>query len=473
MNLEKFNDRIFIYNVSIADAAGSYRTLNSSSVQNLTIEDSIFSPFLLGSMTVNNTTNALEISTDSGKSIDFSGNNHDLIIVDIQQAVTDNVSNDYNNETARELFGLNTAFSINELNDPDEVTSRTTNIMNFRDVYFQYMIENSASISSAEIAGKTNSSVSLIDMNNSERSVQTGVLMRELIVKAFGTEAGKIIDAENFDLGSTKIFKTSNFNANAFQDLRSISRLHQSETVKDPCILSLDRYTKKFRNIPYSKLFNGQRDEPTKYVLETVKLTNGQAANNTSEQFTGGRGLDGLCNIIDYKISPINGNDFACNLRNLMFSTNVAADKNSFSGFSGNSLQDIYKFFSSTYVEPFQNLHSNISPAVDFDKISSNSTLRPKIVPDNKPISYSLCARNYALLNLLTTSGDNIIFSVMGSLHRRSGMFIDVISESNIADNKLSQKIIGRWLITKVSHVFTGSRYFNVIEAVKTYSIVL
>jgi hypothetical protein len=73
------------------------------------------------------------------------------------------------------------------------------------------------------------------------------------------------------------------------------------------------------------------------------------------------------------------------------------------------------------------------------------------------------------LMDLIISGGDNIVFRTIGSTHRRSGHFIDIATESDVAGSGVDNNLIGRWFIISVSHVFMGNSYYNIIEAVKTY----
>jgi len=496
MNIEQFDTRYFKFDIILKDTKDNAIQLNSSSVENLTIEDNIFIPFVTGSIVVSNSRDGLQTTLDDEKRLDFAGTNHDLLIVEILPTVTGNIESDNNNEKIREIFGLNFVFALNELQDLDDPSNRTSNVMNFRDIHHQFMLEKTCEITSSDIVA-AEKNVDVTDFTNSERSVQTGVILKEIIKKTFekdDDEEDTIIDVENFDLGKYKILWNSAGNSNSFQHLMHVWSKHQSEEKEDHCLIQFDRTTHKFSNISLAKIFEKQEDEPKKYVLETFIFDSNIAGQrNTKSKL--GLGLDKLCFIIDHKLTPINGNEFSKNISNQVYNTHVAADRNIYLGTSNSNIQAVFDRYKELYVDSLQNYDTNVVPSIDLDQFidnkessqessqesapstarkktgrrSGHSNLRQKVVTSTGPINQNNILTNNMLLDLFISSGDNIIFRALGSTHRRSGKFIDIASETTLTNTTVADNILGRWFVTSVKHVFSDSQYFNIIEAVKTY----
>lgn len=469
INVEYFNNLPYKFNAAIYDADGNYMSLNAAAFQNLTIEDSIFIPFSIGVATIVNANNVLQSSSSpNSPALNFAGNNHDLLAIDIMPAVSNKgIDVDSQDDFLCKTFNINSLFCINELQDSDEKASPINNTINFRDAYHQVMLENASQITSIEALGKIGKiQGNAADLNNSERAIETGELIKQLLIKTFGTE--DVIDATNFDAGYGKIMFASQSTSNAFQDMMHINSLQLGEQNHDPCIIQFDRYTKKFSNIAISKYFELQKTQPETYVLETFVVSDGQAGNG-SKASPAGLGIDIACNIIEYKLSPINGNEFTRKITNAVYNATAAADRNHYVGMKSNSLKTTFDAYSQLFVEPFKSLAPKAVPSIDFNKFIGQKTLRPKIVNTTMPFKYEQLPRNSMFLDLLVSGGDNIVFRALGSTHRRSGRFIDITSTSQISDNKIADTLIGRWFIVKVTHVFSGNKYYNVIEAIKTY----
>lgn len=469
INVELYNGTSYKFNVSIYDADGNYMPINANALQNLTIEDSIFIPFTIGTMTVVNVNTVLQSSaTTDAPALNFAGNNHDLLAIDIMPAVSNKgIEADSTDEELRRIFNLNTLYCINELQDADEKSKRVNNVMNFRDAYHQVMLENAAqfnSIDALQELGKLKGDAE--NLNNSERAIETGELLIHLIKKTF--PGAEVIDEANFDKGYGKLLFYSQGNSNAFQDMMHINSLQMSEQNHDACILNLDRYTKKFTNIALSKYFELQKSNPQEYVLETLVVSDGQSGAGANKP-PAGAGFDVTGNIIEYKLSPINGNEFTRKITNAVYNATAGADKNHYVGVKENNLKMVLDKYKQLYVEPFQSIAPKAQPSIDFTKFVNESNLRPRIVNTTLPFKYEQMPRNSMFIDLLVSGGDNIVFRTLGSTHRRSGRFIDITANSQIADNKLANTLLGRWFIVKVSHIFSGNKYYNVIEAIKTY----
>lgn len=471
MNTEKFDNRLFSYNVIIGDAnTGNKRLIAADAINNLTMVDNIFVPFITGSIILNNTKDNLQTNLDASKAIDFAGNNRDYIAIDIMPNVTGNLEQDANNDKLREIFALTYIFCINELQDSDEPATNL-NTINFRDFKHQIAIENSDFFSSDAVAAKQLPDVNLIDMNNSERSVLTGDLLKNIIVKTYGVEEDEIIDKENFDLGCTKIKWCSRGNANAFQSMMYIQSLHQSEQEKDPCLFYYDHSTNKFVNISFAKLFELQKTKPEEYVMETFVIGSGQGSSADADApgNVAGSRMVTYSNILEHKLTPLNGNEFTRNITNAVYATSSPGDRNFYFNCQTGSIKQILQDYKRLYVDPFAQRIPNIEPSISLEDVEKNKSLKPKIIASVLPFAYENVVRNNMLMDLIVSGGDNIVFRVVGSTHRRSGKFIDITTETNIANSGIGNNLIGRWFVVSVSHVFMGNNYYNIIEAVKTY----
>lgn len=470
MNIERFDNRLFSYNITIGDNKGNKTILTTNVIENLTIIDNIFFPFPTGSIAINNVKDALQASLDKKTAIDFAGNNRDILCIDIMPNVTGSLEQDVQNADLRKTFNIGLICILNELQDSDEPAA-FTNKMNFRVAHHQMALENSATVSSDQIVAK--SEENLIDLNNSERSVKTGELLKQIILQTYQIEDEEsIIDAENFDLGSKKIKWYARGDASAHQSMMYINGIHLSEQNNDPCLFFYDYSIGKFKHIAISKLFELQKNKPKEYVLETFYIGSGQAGGNDPSN-NAGQGLNKLSNIIEHKLTPINGDVFARNITNNVFCTTAPGDRNFYFGCKNASIKQVLKDYKELYVDPLKNVsQGEIVPSVSLEDIQDFINLRPKITTSVMPINHEDTTRNNMLMNLLVCSGDNIVFRTLGSTHRKSGHFIDIATEADISDTGVANNILGRWFVISVHHIFAGNNYYNIIEAVKTYKTV-
>jgi hypothetical protein len=248
-----------------------------------------------------------------------------------------------------------------------------------------------------------------------------------------------------------------------------VHSLHQSEKDKDPCLFYYDYSINKFRNISFAKLFELQKTNPEEYVLETFVVGSGTGAKANTPDNNFGTRMKTMSNILEHKLSPLNGNEFTRSITNNVFTTIFPSDRNFYFNCEEGSIKKVLKDYSKLYVEPFKSKSPNIKPSVELADIENYSFLKPKIITSALPLDYNNIVRNNMLMDLIISGGDNIVFRVVGSTHRRSGHFIDIATESDIADSGVDNNLIGRWFVISVSHVFMGNSYYNIIEAVKTY----
>jgi hypothetical protein len=291
-----------------------------------------------------------------------------------------------------------------------------------------------------------------------------------MINKLYSAEDGSKIDEKNFNKGAAKIFYTPILGANAFEEISYVVSKHISEAEKDPCILKLERNTNKFTLRSLSDIYKGQKTAPEEYLFDNFIVSNG-LANDSSESFKGTAGLAYESTILDYKSASAGGDTLAKNIRNIITQLDINRDNNTLMLSAESTLVEMQKKFNKLYVEPFKALHKGtIAPTCDLTLLNSTVTIRPKVITETLPKDMAPVTVLGAVMNMLMAS-NNIVFRAPGSLHRRSGKFIDITTESSIAGTDQNKKLIGRWFVTKVTHIFSGSQYYNIIEAVKTYDI--
>jgi hypothetical protein len=71
--------------------------------------------------------------------------------------------------------------------------------------------------------------------------------------------------------------------------------------------------------------------------------------------------------------------------------------------------------------------------------------------------------------NALTFYNLQASFSNVGNTSRRSGKFVDIFTTKNETEYKSDQKILGRWYVTEMRHIFFADLYTNQIFCTKTY----
>lgn len=467
--VQQIDERDFIYHIAILTKGGGYLPLAASAVHNLEIEDSILNPFHYGSAVIANYQNCIEVSDSRYNPTppSFAGNNYDILYVQIMPQISDSLESDYNDEAKRKTFMLNFYFSIIEIDDIIGSSASVDLIkLTLKDVTQQVLHDSHSYFHSSQLI--TNGDPN--KLNNSQRALNTGTIMKEFLKKVYQTD--DIIDKQ-FDEGATKIIFTSLIDASAYEDLTFLVDLHQGEQNRDPCTLTLERDTSKFSLTPLSKLFELQNSNPEKYVLETFRIPRPSPSDSSvSPSVPAGLGLDKYSNILSWKLVPFSGKSISKYVRNNIYNCGVSMDRNIFISQQTGSIDAVQSFYDQHFVEPMKGLYGgSVSSSIDLTSLIGNPSVKTKTVngvlsPNMEPI----LTRGNVLQSLLF-SGNGIVFKSLGYTHRCAGRFIDITSDSDINGTELANKLFGRWLVVNVKHVFAGNSYFNHIEAVRPYNL--
>lgn len=134
------------------------------------------------------------------------------------------------------------------------------------------------------------------------------------------------------------------------------------------------------------------------------------------------------------------------------------------------SFVDIKEKWKKRFVDPFTARGGKVKPFA----IKNNSTDKrfkrykfPYLVEDGVKIIEA------EIHNALTFYNLQLSFSNIGNTAISSSKFIDIVSAKKLKDSKKSlksdSKILGRWYVTEVRHVFFADLYTNQIFATKTY----
>lgn len=128
--------------------------------------------------------------------------------------------------------------------------------------------------------------------------------------------------------------------------------------------------------------------------------------------------------------------------------------------------KDVKKKWSKKFVEPFKSIGGKPQKfAIE------NQTTDKKFKRYKFPYDVDDCVKvvEADMINALTFFNLQVSFSNIGNTIRRSGKFIDIFSTRGDTKLKSDEKVLGRWFVTEVRHVFFADLYTNQIFATKTY----
>ena len=128
--------------------------------------------------------------------------------------------------------------------------------------------------------------------------------------------------------------------------------------------------------------------------------------------------------------------------------------------------EDIKSKWADKFVKVFKSKGGEPKPFL----VTNKSTLQkfkrytfPYPVEDNQKIVEAEICNALTFYNLQSS------FSNIGKTSRKAGKFIDIFSTKNIDSLKSDEKILGRWYVTELRHIFIGEIYSNQILCCKTY----
>ncbi len=127
---------------------------------------------------------------------------------------------------------------------------------------------------------------------------------------------------------------------------------------------------------------------------------------------------------------------------------------------------DVKSKWTAKFVDVFKSISGKPKPF----GIKNNTTGKrfkyykfPYAVSDGVKLVEAEMHNNLTFLNL------QVAFTNIGDVTRRSNKFIDIFSTRGNTDLKSDEKILGRWYVTEVRHIFFADLYTNQIFACKTY----
>ena len=296
-------------------------------------------------------------------------------------------------------------------------------------------------------------------------SGKVGAILKDIFKEVLGEDA---IDSKNWEDGD---FQLSYTPPSTFRYVDLIHYLMRLYYAKDGDLyvkgmINYDDVTLKFRLDLLSKIFKDNNK-------------------NTIEAF----GLGDLTDVIDTK-DPNNPppdpnakvGDYIGQLKNLGYSTPLYGWNNDF--FVNNlvfgydkvlGLQKIRKIdfvevrkkWKTKFVDVFKSLGGEPKAFA----VKNNSTDEKfKRYKFPYPVEDGIKIVEAEIYNTLTFYNLQISFSNIGNTMRKSGKFLDVFTtRSEKPSLKSSEKILGRWYITEVRHIFFADLYTNQIYCTKTY----
>jgi hypothetical protein len=419
----KINDVEFEYEYTFKNSDGDENKYASSAVKGLTLIDSIFNPFLRGTIAVANPYDLFE------EKYLLRGDGRDEVKIFLKPKDEE--------EKIEEEFIL-----LQEDNSGD-VEVRSENIKKFKIIHKDMLPFMDTIPYNKSFSGKI------------------GDILKDIFIELLGEDK---IDKENWESGD---FDFSYIPPMSFRYIDLVYHLLKYFYGKDgelytKALIMKNKKIGKYQMMYLTKIFSENKKNTTD-AFTTADLSDKSVAENENNPPP------------DAKVSKFSSGlkNFAYNTplyewNNDFFINSVVHGYDKFLGVQKMKilkLEDIEKKWKTKFVDVFKAIGGSPKPFVVRNKTTKQKFRHyrtPYEVEDTvKMVEAEMC-------NLLTFYNLNCIFSNVGFTGREAGKFLDIVKIGEVKQ-KGDAKMYGRWFVTEVRHIFSSDTYTNEFKCCKTY----
>lgn len=501
-SLTKINGNDYVFCVMLINSNGESIRLPNKFIRNLVINDNILSPFSSGAIILDNRLDTLEnfhissilpgmTETDRPVSFKFNNDGYDLAVVKIKPIFSNPAAPPGIDEKMfpEEVWELSYIFTVYDEDEQEITTSvdKKYKILHLRDFKEQILSQTYLNWSTSHLQKELDiSERDLTQSSNSNRSIYTGVCIKNIIEKTFKdkkflNEKIKNEFEDDWENGGTKEFYSSPVNNSAIDDIEYFLDRTCSAEIFDNCLLRYERH-KKWSLRPISNYFKRavkkSEKKPGDFHIDILPVADQKGPDDplnfgvirglTRNSFNLKMDVNQLAGLANYSFSSTTTRDsieelisapvHSYNIRNKTFGLDV----------EDNHIDEISKKFQEYYVKRMYGEKPSLILPYSEDK-KTNRLINNQFSGSSNPVKRMLVGRNRVLEKLLSLNS-GLSFSMDGLTYRRAGRFMSIISTQNVPDVPFQDIFQGEWLITNVTHTFTGGVYKNNITCVKPYS---
>jgi hypothetical protein len=530
-NITKYNEQEYEFEMYLDSGAGESDqrkySINPNAIVNLNIEETLADWVTKGVLTIYDSFNALENTTNTtgilgeGPKYIFRNDGNDILYIRLFPKLKD-----LNLEVNQVHWELVYRFSIYDVEDIDlppgaqNQASVSTKCKKFYfwDLWYHRMITNTLEYSTAlsRVAPSKNYNGPVTD---ELRSIPTGIAMKEIIDKTLGgyfNIKGNVLDIaggpnKEWDVGATNIFYTAPASNSAYDSLMDVYCRHVSTTKystaplrttlrggiegtsdNDFCILYKERGPTPgdegyLALKPMSEFFDkAGKDTPGDYQIEHFYIQDyapsekivpkvNRAPVLGRQDLQKDTSLGAYSQITSYRfvdISPFtNATEF---VNNPVYSFDFL--NRTFSAeFKQNTVMTARDFMTKKYISRLATARDSDESLflLTLEKIKENQNVKPVYsLYGGDDENHKLARQADGLQKLLKTGvfqNACINFRCLGSTNREPGRFIAIDRQDGIEDNNFNNKLYGQWFVINIRHIFEGGIYYNEVTAVKLH----
>lgn len=509
----------------IAIDNGKQRSLFSKSgIENLVIEDDMFSWYTKGYITLKDNEDALERAPGPDKLLDMlrlssgykvRGDGRDILSISITpkiDAVKSHLAKVSGMEAQPDddIYKLANEFAVYDIKQEYTESGDQLKTLYFWDLRYQLLLERNVHYSTCLVKSKTDPSFDKKrrHVNNTDRSVDSGTAIQEYIKQALEDQKPEF--EEEWDKGGTKVFYSSPAQYKGINDLDWLMDHHVSDSSADNDfgVLKYDNYTKKWSLQAISKYFEKalEGEEAGDYQFDKFQISYHAGGLPSWLSFFGAKNK-----APKYTLSDLNSKKKSLKAIGLPSPFGKLSRKNMVLGEVMEIEKDAWKFSDlagldnqtllTTYAVHSYNMSTHeFNVDVYNNEIQTvtenfqKNYIEKNFLGDGKPaVSFNITPgkKNRKVMNnLYTLSNDekiravkgrnqlykNLIFlnnacslDIKGETHRRAGRFFSLDRQGFYFDNEFDEKVLGQYLVVNVKHIFDGETYKNEILGVKPY----
>jgi len=527
----KINNNYYAFQITLISINGPTETrgqnIKPSAVKTLYIEDTYNNFYQEGYIIIDNSYDAIERDVIAGSSPSdpqyysgagvnsgnnknlgflFKGESRDILRIDIMPKLDEANADDTGSEDQQRFFRMTYDFAIYNSEEilgdkPDQKFKK----LSFWDLTYQLMTEKNVSFTTSDYINYSDPT----QLDNGDRAIPTGIAIRELIKATFPENDGYSIsiaedtdttvttqpvelapgttqaDYQNtlWDVGGSNIFFSAPAKFKAIDSLQYLLDRHVSnaDSEFDQCFLHLNRYPREFQFTSvkqnFSRAYDKQRDVPGGAYLETMKI--GGVTQEDGKPFydhaytpAGALYMERIGTIQSFSFDNMPGLHsqqeavsrfvHSYNYDNKQF--NIDALRN--------SIEEGMRVYKKNYVDCLISCNEfppypNFAPG---QYRSTNINIDNTFSTSNESADQRLAFGRNRFLYASILMNNLISFRVPGSTHRQAGNFIGIDRDGAMIASKFDDKLLGIYIIVKVSHTFNDGEYFNNLHCIKTYN---
>lgn len=518
----KYNEQEYEFEMYLDSNAGTANDrvfpINPNAIVNLNIEETLADWIVKGTLTVYDSFNTLENTPitpgilGEGPTYVFRNDGNDILHIRLFPRL-----DKLNLEVDQIHWELVYKFSIYDVEDIDlppgaqNQASAVTKCKKFYfwDYWYQQMITNTLEYStglSRDIPGASSTG----PLTDEQRSLPTGIAMKEIIDQSLGTNLNNrgtslnIAGGPNneWDSGAFNIFYTAPATNSAFDTLMDVYNRHISSTTKnnsvfnvaenDFCILSKSRGPSPgdegyLTLIPMSEYFEkAGKDIPGEYQIEHFYVQDYAPSEKIipklkrspilgQQNLQKDTSLGAYSQITSYRFVDISPFTNATVFTNKPVYSFDFLNRTFNVDFTQNTVETARDFIVQKYINQLAVSRDNSKDLflLTLEESKKNKNIKPIYSLYGGNNNNSKIGRQADGLQKLLKTGvfQNacINFRCLGSTNREPGRFIAIDKQENIEDNNFNNKLFGQWFIINVCHIFEAGLYYNDITAIKLH----